>query len=137
PSLRVGVGASKGVPAAEIGQLIDGTLLHLGVSARSVRHLATADLKADEPGLRAAAAERGWPVVTFPASRLAAVPVPNLSEVVRRAVGMPSVAEAAALTEPGSVLLAAKRASAHATGAVARARPRGRLAGIRIAPGAR
>src|SRR5205807_8504969 len=50
-SLLVGVGASKGAPAAEIGQLIDGTLAELGLSARSVRHIATADLKADEPGL--------------------------------------------------------------------------------------
>ena len=136
-SLLVGVGASKGAPATEIGHLIDGTLAELGLSARSVRHIATADLKADEPGLLTAAATRGWPVVTFPASRLAAVPVPNPSEVVRRAVGTPSVAEAAALIEPGSVLLGAKRASAHATVAVARARPRGRLAVIGIGPGAR
>ena len=52
------------------------------MSPRSVRYLGTADVKADEPGLLAAAAGRGWPVVTFPASRLAAVPVPNPSEVV-------------------------------------------------------
>jgi cobalt-precorrin 5A hydrolase / precorrin-3B C17-methyltransferase len=137
PSLRVGVGASRGAPAGEIGQLIDDVLAELGVSHQSVRHIATVDAKADEPGLLAAAAERGWTVVTFPASRLAAVPVPNPSEVVRRAVGTPSVAEAAALLAPGSVLLAAKRASAHATVAVARARPRGRLAVIGIGPGAR
>jgi cobalt-precorrin 5A hydrolase/precorrin-3B C17-methyltransferase len=137
PSLRVGVGASKGAAADEIAHLIDDTLLELGVSPRSVRYLGTADVKADEPGLLAAAAGRGWPVVTFPARRLAAVPVPNPSEVVRRAVGTPSVAEAAALIEPGSVLLAAKRASAHATVAVARVRPRGRLAVIGIGPGAR
>ena len=137
PSLRVGVGASKDAPADEIGQLIDDALLEAGVSPGSVRHLGTAEAKADEPGLLAAAAARGWPVVTFPASRLAAVPVPNPSEVVRRAVGTPSVAEAAALIEPGSVLLAAKRASAHATVAVARVRPRGRLAVIGIGPGAR
>jgi len=137
PSLRVGVGASRGAPSEEIGQLIDGTLAEHGLSPRSVRYLATADAKADEPGLQAAAATRDWPVVTFPAGRLAAVPVPNPSEVVRRAVGTPSVAEAAALLEPGSVLLAAKRASAHATVAVARGRPRGRLAIIGIGPGAR
>ena len=137
PSLLVGVGASRGASATEIGRLIDGTLAELGLSSRSVRYIATADVKADEPGLLAAAAMRGWPVVTFPASRLAAVPVPNPSEVVRRAVGTASVAEAAALIEPGAVLLAAKRASAHATVAVARARPRGRLAVIGIGPGAR
>jgi cobalt-precorrin 5A hydrolase/precorrin-3B C17-methyltransferase len=137
PSLRVGVGASRGAPAEEIGQLIDGVLGKLGVSPDSVRYLATVDAKADEPGLQSAAAERGWPVRTFPASRLAAVPVPNPSEVVRRAVGTPSVAEAAALLEPGSELIAAKRASAHATVAVARVRPRGRLTVIGIGPGAR
>jgi cobalt-precorrin 5A hydrolase / precorrin-3B C17-methyltransferase len=137
PSLRVGVGASRGAPAEEIGRLIDGTLAELGLSPCSVRSVVTVDAKADEPGLLAAAAGRGWPVVTFPAGRLAAVPVPHPSEVVRRAVGTPSVAEAAALLEPGSVLLAAKRASAHATVAVARVRPRGRLAVIGIGPGAR
>jgi len=137
PSLRVGVGASRGAPAQEIGQLIDGVLGELGVSHSSVRYLSTVDAKADEPGLRAAAAERGWSVRTFPPSRLAAVPVPNPSDVVRRAVGTPSVAEAAALLDPGSELIAAKRASAHATVAVARVRPRGRLTVIGIGPGAR
>jgi cobalt-precorrin 5A hydrolase / precorrin-3B C17-methyltransferase len=137
PSLTVGVGASRGAAADEISHLIDDTLTDLGVSPRSVRYLATAEVKADEPGLLAAAAGRGWRVVTFPASRLAAVPVPTPSEVVRRAVGTPSVAEAAALMDPGSTLLAAKRASAHATVAVARGRPRGRLAVIGIGPGAR
>ena len=136
-SLIVGVGSSRGAPAAEITSLIDGTLAELGVSARSVRHMATADVKADEQGLRQAAAGRGWPVVTYPAARLAAVPVPNPSEVVRRAVGTPSVAEAAALAGPGTTLIAAKRASAHATVAVARCAPRGRLAVIGIGPGAR
>jgi len=136
-SLIVGVGASRGVPAAEIGQLIDSTLAELGVSPLSVLHLATAEVKADEDGLQAAAAQRGWRVVTHPAERLAAVPVPNPSEVVRRAVGTPSVAEAAALIHPGATLLAAKRASAHATVAVARTAPRGRLTLIGIGPGAR
>ncbi len=137
PSLTVGVGASRGAPAGEIGMLIDGVLAEHGLSPRSVRHIATVEAKADEPGLRAVAAERGWRVVTVPAARLAAVPVPNPSEVVRRAVGTPSVAEAAALAEPGSALVVPKRASAHATVAVARARPRGRLAVVGIGPGAR
>jgi cobalt-precorrin 5A hydrolase/precorrin-3B C17-methyltransferase len=136
-SLIVGTGASRHAQAAEIGQLIDATLAALELSPRSVRHLATVDAKADEPGLLAAAAERGWRVVTFPAGELAEVPVPNPSEVVRRAVGTPSVAEAAVLIDPDATLLAAKRASAHATVAVARCRPRGRLTVIGIGPGAR
>ncbi len=136
-SLIVGAGSSRGAPAAEIGQLIDATLADLALSPRSVRYLATVDAKADEQGLLTAAAERGWRVVTFPAGELAGVAVPNPSEVVRRAVGTPSVAEAAALIDPGATLLAAKRTSAHATVAVARCRPRGRLTVIGIGPGAR
>jgi cobalt-precorrin 5A hydrolase / precorrin-3B C17-methyltransferase len=144
PSLAVGAGASRGVPAAELDALIAAALAGLGVSPRSVRELATADIKADEPGLRAAAAAWAWPVVTYPAGRLAAVPVPNPSETVRHAVGTPSVAEAAAIlaasapSAPGSAsLVVPKRASAHATVAVARRRPRGRLVLIGIGPGAR
>jgi cobalt-precorrin 5A hydrolase/precorrin-3B C17-methyltransferase len=139
PSLVVGAGASRGVSSDEMGQLIDAVLGDLGVSPQAVMTLATADAKAEEHGLRAAAAERGWPVATFPADGLAAVPVPNPSEAVRRAVGTPSVAEAAALLAggAGATLVAAKRASAHATVAVARRRPRGRLALIGIGPGAR
>ena len=139
PSLIVGAGASRGVPADEVGQLIDEALSELGVVPTSVMSVGTADVKADEEGLRAAAAKHGWPVVLFPAGELAGVPVPNPSEVVRRAVGTPSVAEAAAMLAagPGATLIAAKRVSAHATIAVARRAPRGRLALIGIGPGAR
>jgi len=139
PSLTVGMGASRGVPAAEAGELIDRVLGEHGVSERAVMAMATAELKADEHGLRAAASERGWEFVTYPAAELAAVPVPNPSEVVRAVTGSPSVAEAAALLHagPGSSLVAVKHVSAHATAAIARKRPRGRLAVIGIGPGAR
>jgi cobalt-precorrin 5A hydrolase/precorrin-3B C17-methyltransferase len=174
PSLVVGVGASTGVTADEVGQLIDETLAAAGLSRLSVRWLATADIKAREPGLLEVAAKRGWQIVTVPAAQLAAVPVPTPSEVVRAAVGTPSVAEAAALLvaaggadgdclgvpgggapgggapggggpgrdwaaeSPGhATLVVTKRASARATVAVARRRPRGRLALIGLGPGAR
>jgi cobalt-precorrin 5A hydrolase / precorrin-3B C17-methyltransferase len=152
PSLVVGAGASTGVTAGEAGRLIDETLAAAGLSPRSVRWLATADIKAREPGLLAAARERGWSVVTASAEQLAAIDVPTPSEIVRAAVGTPSVAEAAALLvaagsqdqghpEPGgpggAQLIVTKRASARATVAVARRRPRGRLALISLGPGAR
>lgn len=139
PSLVVGAGASRGVPADEVARLLDDVLCDIGASANAVMKMATAEVKADEQGLRKAARARGWSFTAFPAERLAAVPVPNPSEVVRRAVGTPSVAEAAALLAagPGATLVAAKRASEHATVAVARRAPRGRLALIGIGPGAR
>jgi cobalt-precorrin 5A hydrolase/precorrin-3B C17-methyltransferase len=152
PSLVVGAGASTGVTSGEAGRLIDEALATAGLSPRSVRWLATADIKAREPGLLAAASERGWSVVTASAEQLAAIDVPTPSEIVRAAVGTPSVAEAAALLvaeggqeqghpEPagpgGARLIVTKRASARVTVAVARRRPRGRLALIGLGPGAR
>jgi cobalt-precorrin 5A hydrolase/precorrin-3B C17-methyltransferase len=136
PSLAVGVGASRGVSSAEVLGLIDATLAGAGLSPLSVAGLATVDAKADEPGLTEAAARRGWTLTTYPAGVLAAVDVPNPSAAALVAVGTPSVAEAAALTR-GDVLVAAKRKSAMATAAVARIRPRGRLALIGLGPGAR
>ncbi|MFC3999260.1 cobalamin biosynthesis protein [Nocardiopsis sediminis] len=122
----MGVGARRGVTAAEVGALIDAVLAGAGLSPARVRAVATADAKADEAGILAAARERGWPVVAYPAAALAAVDVPHPGERVRAATGTPSVAEAAALHcaaeagGGGADLVAGKRASARATVAVAR-----------------
>ena len=144
PSLVVGLGASRGVPAAEVRTLIDLALMTAALSPLSVRAAATVDLKADEDGLLAVVRERGWPLSTFPAADLATVAVPSPSETVRAAVGTPSVAEAAALlaaSHPAPAnpknLIVPKRTSPHATVAIARATPRGRLAIVGIGPGAR
>ncbi|WP_330164958.1 precorrin-3B C(17)-methyltransferase [Catellatospora vulcania] len=141
PSLVLGVGASRGVPADEVADLVERVLAEAGLAMESVCAVATADVKADEAGLVAYAASRGLPLVTFPAAELAAVAVPNPSEVVRAAVGTPSVAEAAALLAAGArgravELVAGKTASAMATVAVARLTPMGRLAVIGLGPGA-
>jgi cobalt-precorrin 5A hydrolase/precorrin-3B C17-methyltransferase len=133
-SLVVGAGAARGAPAEEVGALIDATLAAARLSPLAVAHVATVDRKADEPGILGAAAARSWPVVAHPAERLAGVEVPNPSERVRAAIGIPSVAEAAALAEGGE-LLVGKRASAAATVAVARRPVRGRLALVSTGPG--
>jgi len=141
PSLVAGVGASRGVPREEVGELIRDALAGAGLAIESVRALATVDTKADEPGIVAAAHQLGLPLLTYPAGRLASVDVPNPSEVVRAAVGTPSVAEAAALTGARDAgrdasLVVPKRAGAMATVAVARLTPRGRLAIVGLGPGA-
>ena len=136
PSLVVGVGSSRGVTATEVLDLVDATLAAAGLSALSVTCLATVDVKADEPGIVEAAGRRGWPLVTHPAAVLATVEVPNPGAAALAAVGTPSVAEAAALVE-GDELLVPKQRSAMATVAVARRRPRGRLALVGLGPGAR
>ena len=112
-----------------------------GLAIESVRALATVDVKADEAGIVAAAHDFGVPLLTFPAAALSTVDVPNPSEVVRAAVGTPSVAEAAALhaaRDAGrdATLVVTKRAGAMATVAVARLVPRGRLTLVGLGPGA-
>ena len=137
-SLVVGVGSARGVAASEVLALVDAALAAGELAPESVRCLATVDLKADEEGILQVARSRGWPVVTHPAAALASVDVPNPSEVVRAEVGTPSVAEAAALlSSDGGALVVSKRKSAHATVAIARVRPRGRLSIVGLGPGAR
>jgi cobalt-precorrin 5A hydrolase/precorrin-3B C17-methyltransferase len=135
PSLVVGIGSSRGVTAAEVGALIDRALAEAGLSPSAVHTAATIDVKADETGINDACAARGWPIVRLPSDDLAAIDVPNPSEVVRANVGTPSVAEAAAL-HLGGELLVPKQRSAMATVAIARRPARGRLSLVSLGPGA-
>ncbi|GIF74897.1 precorrin-3B C(17)-methyltransferase [Asanoa siamensis] len=141
PSLVVGVGASRGVTEEAVAAVVHAALADGGLDPAAVRALATVDVKADEAGILAFAAHRGWPVLTFPAAELAGEDVPTPSEVVRAAVGTPSVAEAAALRAArdagrGAELVVTKRVTPTATAAVARLVPRGRLTIVGIGPGA-
>jgi cobalt-precorrin 5A hydrolase len=97
----VGIGARSGVSAAEVLAAVDAVLPAGAVGVR----LATLDARAAEPGLVGAAAARGWPLIGHPAAALAAVPVPSPSARVAAAVGTPSVAEAAALLDGGTLLV--------------------------------
>ena len=153
PSLVVGMGASRGVSADEAGRLLDEALRDAGLSVDSVVAISTAQVKADEQGLIDLAGRLRVPLVTHCAAALGQVTVPNPSEVVRSAVGVPSVAEAAALlgarsgpavADPAcenaqvtAELIVTKTASAMATVAIARHRPRGRLAIVGLGPGSR
>ncbi|TYP80595.1 cobalamin biosynthesis protein [Blastococcus xanthinilyticus] len=111
----VGIGLASGVSAAEVLAAVDAVLPD---PAGPVR-LATLDTRTGEPGLRDAAARRGWPVTGHPAEVLAGVPVPSPSAAVAARVGTPSVAEAAALLGGGE-LVAGKSAHGRVTVAVAR-----------------
>ena len=135
PSLVLGIGASRGVSAAELSELVDRTLAEHGLSAASVTTVATVEAKADEPGILELCGDRGWQLVTHPAERLAATDVPNPSQQPLQAVGTPSVAEAAACQHGD--LVVEKTKSLMGTVAVARVRPRGRLSIVGLGPGAR
>lgn len=110
-SLVVGVGASRGVPVDEVYALVVGALRDAGLSPADVMALATVDAKAAEPGLVGAAERLGVPLLSYGAGRLARVPVANPSPAALRAVGTPSVAEAAALAEGGELLVQKRRSA--------------------------
>jgi cobalt-precorrin 5A hydrolase / cobalt-factor III methyltransferase / precorrin-3B C17-methyltransferase len=135
PSLVVGVDAGSGVAAAEVLGLAGAALAEAGLSQASVTALATVQDSAAEAGLTEAARRRGWALTTYPASLLATVEVPRVSDASAQP-GPPSLAEAAALASGGELVFPARR-SAAATVAVARVPARGRLALVGIGPGAR
>lgn len=110
-SLVVGIGAGKGVPAEEVRGLIEDALRDTGLSPASVAALATVDAKAGEPGIVEAAARLGVPVVTYTADELARVDVPNPSDAPLAATGTPSVAEAAALSGGGELLVPKRKST--------------------------
>ena len=104
--ITLGLGCDRGTPAATIAQCIAEALAACGLSLADVVAVASIDLKADEAGFAELAATHGWRIHYYAAAELAAVPVPNPSETVRRHTGTPSVSEAAAL-------LAAETDAAH------------------------
>ena len=134
PSLVAGVGCSRGAGSDEILDLLRLSLTEAGLSGKSIAALASIDVKRDEAGLLEAAAKLGVPVRFYPAEALSRVETPNPSEVVREAVGTPSVAEAAVISS-GAELISEKRKSPNATIAVGRFPARGRLALVSLGPG--
>jgi cobalt-precorrin 5A hydrolase/precorrin-3B C17-methyltransferase len=139
PSLVVGVhlaglAANSEAAADEVLRLTDTALGEARVSAASVSTLATvSEDGAARPGIAAAARQRGWPLVSYPAARLTGARSGGGGVAAPARL---SVAEAAAMASAAELVLPA-RGSGDATVAVARIRPRGRLALVGAGPGAR
>jgi cobalt-precorrin 5A hydrolase/precorrin-3B C17-methyltransferase len=134
PSLVAGVGCSRGVDAEGILELLLRSLAQAELTEKSVAALASIDVKRDEPGLLQAAEKLDVPIHFHPAEALSVVEAPNPSELVRDAVGTPSVAEAAVVSS-GAELVLEKQKSANATVAIGRLPVRGRLALVSLGPG--
>jgi cobalt-precorrin 5A hydrolase/precorrin-3B C17-methyltransferase len=133
-SLVVGVGSSTGAESDEVVELVARTLAEAGLSADSLRVVATIDRRRHHPAITGL----GLPVTAFSAELLSTVLVPNPSDAVRQAVGTSSVCEAAALLAAGkgAELVVEKRTSKNATVAIARRRhPAGRVVLVGLGPG--
>jgi cobalamin biosynthesis protein CbiG len=122
PSLVLGVGCRRGVPFAEIEEMFQEVCRSQRLAPLSLGAVATASLKADEPGLIEFAARHDVPLRAFGLEELRSVgPLPTPSEAVRARVGVAGVAEPAAmLAAPTRSLLMPKRRSRRVTMALAR-----------------
>jgi cobalt-precorrin 5A hydrolase len=98
-----GVGCKLGASAGEIEAAIVEALARAGLSTGTLTALATSFAKGDEPGIAAAATARGLKLVVVPKRDLEAAGerVVTRSERVLAQMGVPSVAEAAALAAAG------------------------------------
>ncbi len=119
----VGLGFRKAATADTLAALVRDALARLPVDLdRPPVTLATIAEK-DRPALREAAALLGLPVLILPKAALAGTEdrITVASEAARACLGLPSVAEAAALAAagPGARLVVARIATADATCAVA------------------
>ena len=144
----LGVGCARGCAPEELDALAHDVLREAGVAPGAVAGVFSLDLKADEAAMNALAGRLGVPLRVFDAATLEAEAprLANPSEVVFAEVGCHGVAEGAALAAAGAGgdLIAAKRKTANATAALARApgpvtelpgRKRGRVSLVGIGPG--
>lgn len=123
-ALTLGIGADRGVDAAELVLLVHETLKAHGISLRDIACIASLDSKQDDPAFRELASRLGVPARFFdvPTLRAETPRLQNPSARVEALLGIAGVAEAAALAAagPDSVLIVPKTKSARVTCAVAR-----------------
>ncbi len=97
-SLIVGIGCRRGAKAGTIIEAVQEALSRIKVDMKDVRLLASADIKAHEEGLIEAANQMGIPLRLIPSNEIKeAKKVFTRSELAQKRVGLPAVAEPAAL----------------------------------------
>jgi cobalt-precorrin 5A hydrolase len=97
-SVIVGIGCRRGTPAERIVAAVNSALAEAGVALEEVRLIASADIKADEAGLLAAAEALGVPVRFIASAEIRASSREfSHSAFVEGQVNLPAVAEPAAL----------------------------------------
>ena len=120
PVLVAGIGCRRGVPAAELRAALETTLADAGLALASVGAMATAALKADEPGLQQLAHDLGVPLQIVTRDQLTALdPASFTPSAAQTHVDLPGVAEPCATLVAGGPLLVPKRAFERCTVAVA------------------
>ena len=101
--VMLGAGCARGCPADELIDLVMRELARANVNAASIAGIFSVDLKADEPALEALADMLAVPLRIFDRDSLQAEAprLQNPSDAVQDEIGIPGVAEAAALAAAG------------------------------------
>jgi cobalt-precorrin 5A hydrolase len=102
-SLVLGIGCDRDTPVDLVERGVAALLEKHGLSAKSVKEVATVDRKQDEVAILALCERHGWPLRTFTAAELDVVSgIENPSEMVQKHVGTRGVAEPSALLAAGA-----------------------------------
>lgn len=95
--VMIGMGCDRNASLQTLEIALAQALRLANLKPDSIAGLASIDKKNDEIALLELARKNDWQLHFYPAEELAKVIVPNPSEVVRKYMGTPAVAEAAAL----------------------------------------
>ncbi|AOP36531.1 cobalamin biosynthesis protein [Leptospira tipperaryensis] len=102
-TLILGLGCDRGIPFETVERGIFLALETAELSFRSVRAIATAELKKDESAFLQLCEKYGWDLISFSSEELDRVSnIETPSDVVKRFVGTKSVSEAASLLASGA-----------------------------------
>jgi cobalt-precorrin 5A hydrolase len=123
PLVVAGIGCRRGAAASDIEAAVHTALQRAGIAPKALAMIATIEAKRAEVGVRAAAEKFGVAVIFISNSELktASTRTKTWSERTLAIMGVPSVAEAAALAAagPGARLLAPRLVVGAATCALA------------------
>lgn len=120
PLLVAGIGCRKGATSEALQQALRIAFEEAGLSLHSLAALATAELKAEEPGLRRLADALRAPLHVIPHHRLQQLaPETFTASAAQEKFGLPGVAEPCAVLAAGGPLLAPKRSFEQCTVAIA------------------
>ncbi|MFC1943489.1 precorrin-3B C(17)-methyltransferase [Chloroflexota bacterium] len=108
-SLVIGIGCKRGTMGAEIEGAVAGAFSEHGLSLKSIRNVATIDLKKDEAGLLEFTRKYHLPIEYFDKETLSNADFPSpASAMALKHVGTPAVCESAAILSSATSLFVPK-----------------------------
>lgn len=121
-SLVLGMGCDRGVTCEQVEEFVRATLREHRLSFKSIRNVATVEVKRDEPGLQEFCEKHSLKLVWYTSDQLREIKAPNPSATVEKYVGTPGVSEPAAILSSGGDLILPKQKTHMLTLSVARVR---------------